>query len=471
MKFELINSDALTGLKHIPNESVDCIVTSPPYYGGLRDYGDVDCIWDGDLNCEHDFSDPVLKGGRIKRDQDLDRKHSEIKENQFKEKTYYYCSKCHAWRGQLGHEPHPDLYVEHLRQIFFEAKRVLKPEGSLFLNLGDAYYGSWGNYGSRKGGQRKVTTEKLEREGVPAQSFRPPTAGKEDGAWLQDKQLLGMPWRVAAALQEDGWILRNSIIWSKINHMPSSVNDRFTNAYEFIFFFVKNKKYYFDLTNCRVPHKESSLERVKYDWNGSRPEGASFSQMEISRMCHPLGKNPGDVWEFPTESYSGSHFAVFPSELPRRCLKAACPKEICIKCGKARERLIIKEEVPFNELPESTKKAVERAGSEKGNYFGNETKDYETSGAQKPSETKKSILKSMMTRIKTVGWSDCGCNAGWVNGTVLDMFVGSGTTLQVARELCLNGIGIEKNAGFIPLIKERVSWGTGFDIEWKESKY
>ena len=236
--------DALERLQSLASESVDCVITSPPYYG-LRDYG-VD--------------------------------------------------------GQLGQESHVDEWVSQLRLTCREIYRVLTPNGSLWLNLGDSY-------------------SRHERFGA------------------QPKSLLLGPERLARDLITDGWLLRNKVVWAKANPLPSPAKDRLTNAHEFVYFLTKQSSYFFDLDAIREP-----LTSVRKPSRGSRTPQAALGVLAGGRdglvamqrkglSGHPLGKNPGDVWRLGSSSYRGAHFATFPPELVRRPLLATCPPQICTSCG------------------------------------------------------------------------------------------------------------------------------------------
>ena len=215
--FVVYNMDVFDGLKRMQDGGVlvDCILTSPPYWG-LRDYG---------------------------------------------------------VEGQIGLEEHPQQYVDKLVRVFRESKKVLKDTGSLWLNLGDSFYSK---SGSGKGSNFKERHEQLDNGRGKLTEMHHKIRGKfNDGGWLQPKQKLLIPHRVAIALQEDGWVLRNDVVWSKPNYMPSSVQDRLTTSFEFVFHFVKKQKYYYDLDSIRVPHKtsiEKINKRIEYDtkrknWN------------------------------------------------------------------------------------------------------------------------------------------------------------------------------------------------------------
>jgi site-specific DNA-methyltransferase (cytosine-N4-specific) len=203
------------------------------------------------------------------------------------------------------------MYVEHLVELFREVKRVLKKTGSLWLNIGDTYFGGRG-YGDNRS-ERNFRT-KIDYE------FRR-FLNRSDIVY-KSKCLMGLPWRVAFALIDDGWILRNAVIWYKPNHMPSSVKDRLTQTYEYIFHFVKSRKYYYNLDNVREPYKYDGRRQTRY-LGGVK----DISIGPHERWPHPIGKNPGDLFIIPTKSFSEAHFAVFPIELPLLPILASCPPD------------------------------------------------------------------------------------------------------------------------------------------------
>ena len=215
-------------------ESIDLIVTSPPYWG-LRDYGEETITtWGGRSSCNHKWGEPSktadIRFGGENANVTNDKKQ-EIWDGNSKSS---FCSSCNAWKGQLGLEPHPQLFLEHLWQIFDECKRVLKKEGSIYVNLGDTYYGSGGAGGDyNKGGMREGQPKfKQGRGEYPEPQVKGRKRAGEIGLannkspWLQPKQLMLIPSRFAIGMQERGWILRNDIIWHKPNSMPSSVKDQ-----------------------------------------------------------------------------------------------------------------------------------------------------------------------------------------------------------------------------------------------------
>lgn len=278
----LWHGDASATLTTLPPGSVDCIVTSPPYFG-LRDYG-VD--------------------------------------------------------GQIGAEASPAEFVDALVRVFREARRVLADDGTLWLNLGDSYaaargQGSKGASTTLQGGGRPSFREDRARESTTR-------LGIDYG--VPNKNLLGIPWRVAFALQDDGWTLRNDIIWSKPNAMPESVTDRLSNRHEHVFLFSKARRYWFDLDPIREPvvtDRPGALSWARDSKEADVP-GQSMRQHRSARTHgkasgtntaptgarhtaqSDAGRNPGDVWTLPTQPFHGAHFAAMPAALAERCVLAGC---------------------------------------------------------------------------------------------------------------------------------------------------
>jgi len=260
---QIICGDCLEVMRTWPDGFIDCCVTSPPYWG-LRDYGVDD---------------------------------------------------------QLGLEKTPEEYVAKMVAVFTEVKRVLKPEGTLWLNLGDSYNGSggpgnqWDNKG-KKGGFKKFIN--------PMRDYR----------GLKPKDLCGIPWRVAFALQRDGWYLRQDIIWHKPNPMPESVRDRCTKAHEYIFLMSKQPKYYCDMDAIREKTgNEATVEEYEAA-DGRRhfhEHDAERGMMQYNpnhkAMTNPLGRNKRSVWTVTTKPYSEAHFATFPPDLITPCILAGCPED------------------------------------------------------------------------------------------------------------------------------------------------
>lgn len=328
MNYEIKQGDCLEVLKTLPSESVNCCITSPPYWG-LRDYGTGEWIG-GDTNCSHKRdskqSELTQTGHR--------NLEGAVGDGIYKDK----CKRCGAERKdrQIGLELTPDNYVQKMVDVFREVRRVLRGDGTLWLNLGDTYSAQrW----TKKG---ETTTPAQPMNGM-SDTWRAIAPTKESG--LPDKNLVGIPWRVAFALQADGWYLRQDIIWHKPNPMPESVTDRCTKAHEYIFLMSKNPNYYFD--------NESIKERSVWDVDGNgtikraerQKEGLKSNPTEMKngiRIKYPNGKhgdaqqspktiygkrNKRSVWSVNVKPYKEAHFATFPKELIEPCVLAGCPKD------------------------------------------------------------------------------------------------------------------------------------------------
>ena len=337
----IIRGDCIESMRTLPDASVHCCITSPPYWG-LRDYG-------------------------------------------------------HA--GQIGLEETPEAYVARMVEVFREVRRVLRDDGTLWLNLGDSYCSQGGErkYGSSDGatGRGDAPGARLKKVGGFGDGTwdwieSNPTDDWATDEWLQElkrrraaflkpKDLVGIPWRVAFALQADGWWLRQDIIWHKPNPMPESVRDRCTKAHEYVFLLTKSERYYYDAEAIKVDASSATIERNKHGFKGAFKgqfrgtpgeerfqNGRPIQSPEFSKD----GKaNRRSVWTITTKPYSGAHFAVMPPDLVEPCILAGCPE----------------------------------------------------------------------------------------GGTVLDPFAGSGTTLAVAAELGRNGIGCELNPEYIQLANDRIT--------------
>ena len=296
--------DCIEVMKTMAEQSVQCCVTSPPYFG-LRDYGN---------------------------------------------------------DGQIGLEETPEAFVAKLVEVFREVKRVLADDGTLWLNLGDSYAGSGGKSQPQPDASGGLSNKKLGTRGKQGSSAsyggfeRPNTLGNG----LKPKDLIGIPWRVAFALQQDGWYLRQDIIWSKPNPMPESVTDRCTKAHEYIFLLSKKAKYYYDAEAIKEQSTDESLARllrgvsdnhkntngapgqtphslakprknIRKEYDSSMGGGGSsfkghsgYKKADGSLICDGT-RNKRSVWEVTTQPYSGAHFATFPPDLIKPCILAGCP--------------------------------------------------------------------------------------------------------------------------------------------------
>ena len=292
----ILQGDSTEVMRGMEPESVHCVVTSPPYWG-LRDYG-VD--------------------------------------------------------GAYGLEPTLDEYIANMVEVFREVRRVLRKDGTLWLNLGDAYAGSWGNYGGQGGpnGQRAKATERFDRPAYDDNGRRPPQSYSNNG--LKPKDLIGLPWRVAFALQADGWWLRSDIVWAKPNPMPESVRDRPTRAHEYVFLLTKSAKYFYDADAIREPAAPATLKDSRVNGHGfvasvANPDNPHYAQASkpdkqrghsrrhagfhdrwdgMSKEAQQaMGANKRTVWRISTQGFPGAHFATFPEKLVEPCILAGTSRK------------------------------------------------------------------------------------------------------------------------------------------------
>ncbi len=504
-------------LAALPAESVQCCVTSPPYWG-LRDYGTA--TWNGgDKECDHS---PERRGGRFARAVSA-KQRSNTGSGTISGRE---CP-CGARRvdAQLGLESTPEEYVANMVAVFREVRRVLRDDGTLWLNLGDSYAG-----------------------------VVPPG--------LKPKDLVGIPWRLAFALQADGWWLRSDIIWAKPNPMPESVTDRPTKAHEYVFLLSKRATYYYDAAAIRTLAKsdttkmpdgwdtgpgahgtihrngrEKGRRTDKQRGHSRRHDGFNdrWDHMEKSKQT-VNGANARTVWQIATQPYSGAHFATFPEELARRCIVAGSPRARCPSCGAALHgaRLdhaklsstavpVVSEEVgrapqevlqsllpremageasPHNDgenhdaerlrpaLPAGSSARESRRirdGASRGDGTGNRTSVETDRGCAPPqrearrqsggesgvvgeicprptAETADGSTCDPVPALRGASLPDwtcdaCGCEGQWGDAkpsVILDPFGGSGTVAQVATGHGRDSIYIELNPAYLELARQRI---------------
>jgi DNA modification methylase len=364
-------------LAAVPDESVHCVVTSPPYFG-LRDYGVA---------------------------------------------------------GQIGLEPTPDAFVAEMVAVFREVRRVLRSDGTCWLNLGDSYCSPPAGNKTPSG----VSQTRPSRLAADLQTYN--TQAKDWGG-LPAKNLLGIPWRVAFALQADGWYLRQDIIWSKPNPMPESVTDRCTKAHEYLFLLSKSARYWYDADAIKeepAPYRPTG-KNVGYNEGNADPKGGGFRGSGGLSEWRPddNGRNKRSVWTVATQPFSEAHFATFPHDLIEPCIKAGCPKQCCAKCG-----------APWDRVVERTPMQIAR--SERTHEKGH---------------TRASGTMTAPPTSTTLGFQpSCACNAATVPGAVLDPFGGAGTTGLVADRLGRNAILLELNPTYAEMARRRISNDAGMFAE------
>jgi DNA modification methylase len=327
-------------LRTLPEASVHCVVTSPPYWG-LRDYKVPATVWGGDPGCEHEWG--AQERGK-RKDILPAEKSSAARLGTHQRATGQndggrFCAGCGAWLGQLGLEPTPELYVAHIVEVFREVRRVLRDDGTLWLNLGDSY--TSGGRTTRDPGRNKV--HGAYRGGAFADGLRPDTP-----PGLKAKDLVGIPWRVAFALQADGWYLRSDIVWAKPNPMPESVEDRPTKAHEYVFLLSKRATYFWDAEAVR--ERDVGGEHPRKVLDRPEPSGGVMPPHRGLRQATGrvgAGRNIRSVWTIATKPFKDAHFATFPPELPRRCILAGTSERgCCPTCGAPWKRVIEREPEP-----------------------------------------------------------------------------------------------------------------------------
>lgn len=315
----IIQGDCLEKLKTLEDKSIDCCITSPPYYG-LRDYGTGKWVG-GDPNCPHKrlskYSDKMITG---QRQEEL---IGNIGDGIYKK----VCPLCGAVREdkQIGLEETPEEYIQKLVDVFAEVKRVLKDDGTLWVNIGDSYWGS--------GSRGWDFTDRLTDHSVIQQGSKgtvnlsniPKLVGTTDTG-IKNKDLVGVPWMLAFALRKDGWYLRQDIIWHKPNPMPESIKDRCTKSHEYIFLLSKKPHYYFDYKAIQEDavckeDRRAGEGRIPYD--GKRAQGED-KKAQDSFVVISDKRNKRDVWSVTTKAVKEAHFATFPEELIKPCILAGC---------------------------------------------------------------------------------------------------------------------------------------------------
>ena len=305
MNYQLLQGDCIEVLQTLPAASVHCCVTSPPYWG-LRDYGTA--TWEGgDPACDH-------KPGNVSRVGKTTLQGGTATAGHQQEGYHGNCPKCGAVRidQQIGLEPTVSEYVEKLVAVFREVRRVLRDDGTLWLNLGDTYASAWAV--SRRNVVGNGSLENGKRANRPNRLV--------DG--LKEKDLIGVPWSVAFALRADGWWLRSDIIWNKPNTMPDGATDRPTKAHEYLFLLTKQAHYHCDMEAVREPVAGYDRKggKATYTAGGFHTNGIgskTFHQMSA------VGRNKRSVWTVATKAYPEAHFATYPVELVQPCIMAGCP--------------------------------------------------------------------------------------------------------------------------------------------------
>lgn len=476
----ILVGDCLTQLKTIPDNSVHCVMTSPPYFF-QRQYSTASQIWGGDENCEHSWEENFTppKGGKTHPDRPSSvgsNRHMSTLDIRGVGVKSDFCSKCSAWKGELGLEPSPDLFVDHLVLIFREVRRILHPTGVIWVNMGDSYNGSGGGHKEHHKNDSGFSGKSDPKKGIGAKNF----------SELKPKDLIMLPALLAIALRNDGWYLRSEVIWQKKNCQPESVNDRPTRSHEHIFLLTKNQKYFYDCYAIREPASASSIARISQEnfgnqTGGSRDYGVSGvnSNRSARKTLENFKKNPGrnkrDVWTVSTKGadweFCGKCKALFVGKERSTIKKSLMVKgevkeftKICV-CG-ASDGWISH----FAAYPDTLIIPAVLSGSSEGGCCSKclspRKRVIEKTGhvnQREPAHTPKGG-----TKVDSSGWAPtrkstdtfvptCECIADVVPATVLDPFLGSGTTGIVAVRHGRSFIGIELNPNYAEVAHARIS--------------
>jgi len=436
--------DCLDVLGGLPANSVHMAMTSPPYWQ-LRDYGDeTEATFGGDPDCDHDWEtrETPTQGGHNTDDNPPDvGGNSATQETRLRGSggiESECCSRCGAWHGQLGLEPTVDLYVQHIADAMDAVKRVLRPDGSLWLNLGDTYSG----FG---GGMWNDPSDGVKESYIPGAG-----ALGRDHSGLGRKNKALVPHRVAIECQRRGWVVRNDVTWVKKNPMPNPVKDRLNTTTEQVFHLTPNPDYWYDLDAIQ--------------------DG-------------PNGKNPGDVFEIATKPFPDAHFAVYPPELCEKPIKATAPPEVCAECGTGYVRESVNTGLLTNPTGREQKdRAIEiyeqsdltrehlsalrsigltDAGQAQEVYdgFGNNRDEVRERAVEAKDVLGGYAREFIGNDTKAIDeWTQqCDCDTDNTDsGIVLDPFAGAGTTLLKAKELGRRFVGVELNAEYADMARARV---------------
>jgi DNA modification methylase len=421
----VLTGDCHDVLRTLPDASVHCVVTSPPYWG-LRDYGTAQ--WEGgDPNCDHS---PERQGSRFA---------TPVSAKQASNTGSGTAARCDCDCGarridqQIGLEASFTDYIETMRSVFREVWRVLRDDGTLWLNMGDCYAAAQNGRSAR---DTKVY-------GSDDRTFRDKPFSTV-GNGLKPKDLCGIPWRLAFALQADGWYLRSDIVWSKPNPMPESVTDRPTKAHEYVFLMSKSERYFYDQDAIRE-EPTGCADSIRSFGNNPNRNDSDAAQWAFDGS---VGHNKRTVWEIPTAPFPEAHFATFPPALIEPCIKAGCPHKCCAKCGAPWVREIEAESA-------DGRRAILRNGraydSEGRPLAGDNMIDAGVRGSFNVGD------KGTLTRT-TIGFSpSCSCNAAPEPGIVLDPFGGAGTTGLVAARLARDAVLIELSPAYAAMAKKRIA--------------
>lgn len=436
--YEILEGDALAQLRTLPDNFVHCVVTSSPYWG-LRDYGLPPSTWGGDSACNHAWrEDRTYKDSPTRTGKEGVGFDDAAVTRAQRWTAHATCTICGAWRGCLGLEPTPELFVRHLTDVFREVRRVLRADGTCWLNLGDSWAGGGGLCATAPSNLRGSKSGKYGRAGA----LKP--GGLPTGRSIKSKDLVGIPWMAAFALRADGWYLRQDIVWHKPNPMPESVTDRCTKAHEYLFLLTKSERYYFDHHAIQEPavvgnHKRNTQGLIKARNTPGQPPHTGLHTGEIGGV-----RNKRSVWSVTTKPFKGAHFATFPPDLIEPCVLAGTSAGgVCRTCGTPRRR-VVERAAAASDAP--------RKGST--TYVPDGVQDFRLHAVAGQAYENWRLANPQ----RTTGWrASCKCPANETEpAIVLDPFGGAGTTAVVALKHKRHAVLCELNPKYVALAVERI---------------
>ena len=508
MSVKVLVGDCRAMLATLPDKSVHMCVTSPPYWG-LRAYGTNAQVWGGDPEHAHGWGEsrsratgnaPSAKSTLTTNNGRGPQPGDKYQYEQAAVASTGSTCSCGAWRGELGSEPTPGLFLEHMVVVFAEVWRVLRDDGTVWLNIGDSYAGSHGNGYQQTMDRVNRTTGSIGNFDLGRRM------GRSDGPGMKPKDLMGIPWRLAFALQDAGWYLRSDIIWSKPNPMPESVTDRPTKSHEYLFLLTKSgtsqfwvhrdglpgsrtlpapdyrwqdaannnaetaieppnwktekhngglrwrrvnlwsgRDYYYDADAIRedatyagkiVTLGEKSLSKGQANGAGIEASGNG----KATSVVVASGRNKRSVWTIATEAFPESHFATYPTALVEPCIKAGTSERgVCPECGAPWVRV------------------VERSGGTTGKSWHDHIDDAGHGQRDQGRAAELAWRNGTYRRESTGWWPSCKHEVEPVPATVLDPFFGAGTTGLVADRLDRNCIGVELNPEYAEMARRRLT--------------
>lgn len=483
----------------LPDDSVQCIVTSPPYWG-LRKYaGEQELVWSngaqsvGIVRCnngDHLWNDETLEiqesvgnwqqaenGTGLRSGVPQTRFRGDLRKANEKRPASIIrstCTLCGAWRGAFGLEPTIEMYVAHTLEILRESRRVLRPDGVLFWNLGDSYSALKGYSGDLKPSDLQSSNRGSLRG---KDSFLPQ---RNPQANLKPKDLCLIPHRVALAAQADGWWVRSMIVWTKPNPMPESVTDRPTDAYEHIIMLTKSERYFWDADAVRETTTGGTHSRGNGDGGPKAQARGSYENWTDGTRAVLTTRNMRNVWTFATQPYPEAHFATLPEELPRRCIRAATSERgACAQCGAPWQR-VTQRHVHFEGGSGAAAEKRIPSGwhqSGSGRWRPEHVEQFRHDGEKNKDMPEAQsgnydIRMGPVVDSQTIGWTPtCTCpgqRGRTVPCVVLDPFTGSGTTGKVAMELGRRFVGMD--LAYHELSRERIESGIPGTAAWIREK-